>query len=244
MLNAVIGPSDGVSTDNAIVRWDGTNGRLVQNSTATLSDAGALALPVGGSIAISNVAGANGEQMLGSWVANVYTIDVTKSGSGTFRNLKLNTGACAYTAKGTLAASSGLEAAHLFEANVSQSGTGGYTVLRLNLTATSIGSGAARLIRAEVGGATRFSVDSGGGVDSIASIVAHSATAIPAGGTQGAGFRFSSTTLFGVFFGSGAPTLSAAKGSLYLRSDGSGTTDRAYINTDGGTTWTAITTVA
>ena len=72
----------------------------------------------------------------------------------------------------------------------------------------------------------------------------HSGTAIPAGGTAGAGLRFSSTSNFGVFFGSGAPTLAAAKGSLYLRSDGSGTTDRAYINTNGSTTWTALTTVA
>lgn len=79
------------------------------------------------------------------------------------------------------------------------------------------------------------------------SSAAHSilpATSIPAGGTAGAGLKFSSTSNFGVFFGSGAPSLSAAKGSLYLRSDGSGTTDRAYINTDGGTTWTALTTVA
>jgi hypothetical protein len=68
--------------------------------------------------------------------------------------------------------------------------------------------------------------------------------AIAAGGTSGKGFAFSSTANFGVFFGSGAPTISAAKGSLYLRSDGSSTTTRAYINTDGGTTWTAITTVA
>lgn len=70
------------------------------------------------------------------------------------------------------------------------------------------------------------------------------ATAIPAGGTAGAGYKFSSTSNFGVFFGSGAPTLSAAKGSLYLRSDGSTTNDRAYINTNGTTTWTALTTVA
>ena len=77
-----------------------------------------------------------------------------------------------------------------------------------------------------------------------ASITAHGGTAIPAGGTAGAGFLLSSTSNFGVFFGSGAPTLSAAKGSLYLRSDGSSTSTRAYINTDGATTWTAITTVA
>lgn len=44
--------------------------------------------------------------------------------------------------------------------------------------------------------------------------------------------------------GSGAPTLSAAQGSIYFRTDGTTTNDRAYINTDGGTTWTALTTAA
>lgn len=48
----------------------------------------------------------------------------------------------------------------------------------------------------------------------------------------------------GFHFGSGAPTISAAKGSIYIRSDGSGVNNRAYINTDGGTTWTAFVTVA
>ncbi len=81
-------------------------------------------------------------------------------------------------------------------------------------------------------------------VQTAANLSIRTALAIPAGGTTGAGYRFSSTANFGVFFGSGAPTLTAAKGSLYLRSDGSGTTDRAYINTDGSTTWTALTTVA
>lgn len=81
-------------------------------------------------------------------------------------------------------------------------------------------------------------------VKSFSSLLLHKDTAMPAGGTAGAGLRFSSTSNFGVFFGSGAPTLSAAKGSLYLRSDGSTTNDRAYINTNGSTTWTALTTVA
>lgn len=47
-----------------------------------------------------------------------------------------------------------------------------------------------------------------------------------------------------VYVGSGAPTVSAAKGSLYLRTDGSTTNDRAYIATNSSGTWTAITTVA
>jgi hypothetical protein len=50
--------------------------------------------------------------------------------------------------------------------------------------------------------------------------------------------------LIGIFFGTGAPTFSAGKGSLYLRSDGSSTSTRAYINTDGATTWAAVTTAA
>jgi hypothetical protein len=74
------------------------------------------------------------------------------------------------------------------------------------------------------------------------SVNARATTAIPAGGTAGAGYTFSSTANFGVFFGSGAPTLSAAQGSLYLRSDGSTTNNRMYVNTNGTTGWTAVTT--
>jgi hypothetical protein len=71
-----------------------------------------------------------------------------------------------------------------------------------------------------------------------------SSTAVPAGGTAGAGYKFSSVANLGVFFGSGAPTLSAAQGSLYLRTDGSSTSTRMYVNTNGSTTWTAVTTAA
>ena len=79
-------------------------------------------------------------------------------------------------------------------------------------------------------------------VGSPGSLRIMNATSIPAGGTASAGYKFSSATDFGIFFGSGAPSLAAAKGSLYLRSDGSGVADRAYINTNGSTTWTAIAT--
>lgn len=48
----------------------------------------------------------------------------------------------------------------------------------------------------------------------------------------------------GVYSGAGAPSFTAAKGSLYLNTTGSSTSTRAYINTDGGTTWTAVTTAA
>ena len=91
-------------------------------------------------------------------------------------------------------------------------------------------------------GAEHTQVDTSGNFFLNGSLTILQATGIPAGGTAGAGYRLSSTTNFGIFFGSGAPTLSAAKGSLYLRSDGSGTTDRMYVNTNGSTTWTNVVT--
>lgn len=75
-------------------------------------------------------------------------------------------------------------------------------------------------------------------------ISAGKTAAITAGGDATNAYFITSTLFFGVYAGSGAPTISAAKGSLYLRSDGSATNNRMYVNTDGSTTWTAVTTVA
>lgn len=88
------------------------------------------------------------------------------------------------------------------------------------------------------GAATAASVAATGAVS------AYTGTAVPAGGTAGAGFKLSSTANLGIFFGSGAPTLSAAQGSLYIRTDGSSTSTRLYVNTTGSTTWTNVTTAA
>jgi hypothetical protein len=81
-------------------------------------------------------------------------------------------------------------------------------------------------------------------VSAVGAATILSGTAVPPGGTVGAGYKFSSVANFGVFFGSGAPSLVAAKGSLYLRSDGSTTNDRMYVNTDGAATWTNVVTSA
>lgn len=44
--------------------------------------------------------------------------------------------------------------------------------------------------------------------------------------------------------GTGAPTFTANKGTLYVRLDGSSTSTRLYVNTDGATTWTNFTSAA
>lgn len=67
--------------------------------------------------------------------------------------------------------------------------------------------------------------------------------AVPAGGSAAVSARLG-TSGPGIFVGSGAPSVSAPQGSLYLRTDGSSISTRAYINTDGATTWTNLVTAA
>lgn len=44
--------------------------------------------------------------------------------------------------------------------------------------------------------------------------------------------------------GTGAPTFAAAQGSLYLNITGSSTSTRLYVNSNGSTTWVAVTTAS
>ena len=109
------------------------------------------------------------------------------------------------------------------------------TITNSNITGTTVSVS---------GNVTGGNVLSSAVVSAVGAATILSGTAVPAGGTAGAGYKFSSTANLGVFFGSGAPSLAAAKGSLYLRTDGSTTNNRMYVNTDGSTTWTAVITAA
>jgi hypothetical protein len=114
-----------------------------------------------------------------------------------------------------------------------------------NFTITNFVSGKNITIEQVGPGAVLIAANGAAGISVVGqSINVAPNVATTSGGVQGAGIQFGSTFLFGIYFGSGAPTLSAAKGSLYLRSDGSTTNDRMYVNTNGSTTWTAVTTAA
>jgi hypothetical protein len=79
-------------------------------------------------------------------------------------------------------------------------------------------------------------------ITATGNITADSATGLVAGGAS----AFIATNVaagMGMYIGSGAPTIAAAKGSIYLRSDGSSTSTRLYVS-DGSTTWIAVTTAS
>jgi hypothetical protein len=64
--------------------------------------------------------------------------------------------------------------------------------------------------------------------------------ATPAGGSANVRLSIGSGAI-GHYIGTGDPTVSAAKGSIYVRTDATTTTSRLWINTDGATAWTYFT---
>jgi hypothetical protein len=83
-------------------------------------------------------------------------------------------------------------------------------------------------------------------LDNNGDTIVRPATATPASGSAAARLLFGTTAGFGIYYGSGSPSgaLTAAQGSIYLRSDGSSVATRLYVNTNGSTTWTSFTSAA
>lgn len=135
----------------------------------------------------------------------------------------------------TLVTGSSLITSGAFATTLTATGTTNVTLPTTGTLATLAGSEA--LSNKTITGVT---------VGITGAFTARNATATPAAASSVAALLFSTTALLGVFWGTGSPNtaLTAAKGSLYLRTDGSTTNDRIYTNTDGSTAWTNITTAA
>ena len=104
------------------------------------------------------------------------------------------------------------------------------------------GSTGAVTVTGTFGAATSVTSLAATTVTATGNITADSATGLVAGGAS----AFIATNVaagMGMYIGSGAPTIAAAKGSIYLRSDGSSTSTRLYVS-DGSTTWIAVTTAS
>lgn len=131
-------------------------------------------------------------------------------------------------------------------------GANGQTNPAFNVDASTASSATGFNVKSAAAGAgVALSVISSGSNESMTlnakgtgTITVQSAIAVPAGGSAAASLLMSSTASLGIYFGSGAPTVSAAQGSVYIRTDGSSTSTRLYINTNGSTTWTNVTTAA
>lgn len=122
--------------------------------------------------------------------------------------------------------------------------TGNAAASGVAIAATSSGANENLTVDAKGTGMITLNPTATGVVNAVRKLVVMSNTPTPAGGTAGAGIQLGTTSNLGIFFGSGAPTLAAAQGALYIRTDGSSTSTRLYVNTNGSTTWTNVTTAA
>lgn len=112
----------------------------------------------------------------------------------------------------------------------------GVTLKDSNVSATNVTAGGTL----SVTGATTLT----GAVSTVGQLSLQTSTAPPAAGASTSGIKVSSTANFGLFWGSGAPTFSAAQGSIYMRTDGSSTSTRLYVNSTGATTWVNFTSAS
>lgn len=187
----------------------------------------------------------NYERLAARWSGNVAQIGTEIGGTGTSRllqlglgtgkvniypssqlaatgtvNVSVNTGtpgASQQSVIGTLSASSGTQYGLSVSPTFNQSSTAGYSALHVNATQTATGSGTKRLIDAQVGGTSLFTVDNSGAV----SVSGTTATIRAGTGTP-----------------EGAVTASA--GSMFLRTDGgAGTTLYIKESGTGNTGWVA-----
>lgn len=120
------------------------------------------------------------------------------------------------------------------------------TIYGISVAAGAISSALSLTSTLSVTGASTLSgaITAGSTISTTGQLSVQTSTAPPAAGASTSGIKFSSTANLGLFWGSGAPTFSAAQGSLYLRTDGSSSSTRAYMNSTGSTTWVAVTTAS
>lgn len=146
------------------------------------------------------------------WSSDIYTIQTEVGGTGTARQISVSAGSAGSIAvfggtqsptvgtvrlraslsaangtiagvNGTLSAASGVQYGLSVAPTHTQTSTAGYTALLVNSTETTTGSGAKKLIDAQVAGTSKFAVDNTGVVTATASAAAGTAVvraAVPA----------------------------------------------------------------
>jgi hypothetical protein len=167
---------------------------------------GGVALPAANSLTLYNTAdqATNYERLRSYWSGNTAYVTTENGGTGTLRNLYLSVGAArgllinaspatagryqlseatgftngvGVAMTNTFTTSSGMNVGLSVSTTLTQSSTAGYTTLLLSSTETSTGSGIKRLIDAQVGGTSKYYLQSTGqstqGDYSLTSAVLH-----------------------------------------------------------------------
>lgn len=172
-------------------------------------------------------------------LSNQAFLAVGSAGTGWVARGNLTTGTTPVfqvTNNASLTSSSTVQVGSEVALTANQTSTAGYKAHRVVVTETGTGSGQKDLQSLETAAGVKARVDN------VGTPVFAAGTAPPASGSVVACIKLSSTSNLGFCVGDGAPTFSAAKGTFYSNTTATTTTTRLYVNTDGGTTWTNLTT--
>lgn len=259
--------SSGNITDNAIVRGDG-GAKGIQGSDLTIGDlTGGNVTVTGGAANLTLLSGTGNSRTMtlqtttsGGTATNALVI------SGTQRVTVSSTETSTSASTGSLVTNGGIGCGQTLTAGTNIIGQnmtlGGYIGNYAGGVVMFIGSSAGASVTKMTFDFTPTSSTMGIGVSSSAITIyrgdgsnggtfnvtgtlnAASGVATPVNGSSSARILLGTTANLGLYYGSGAPTVTAAKGSVYLRTDGSGVNDRMYVATDSAGAWTAVVTVA
>jgi len=116
------------------------------------------------------------------------------------------------------------------------------TAKAVTMGSTLAVTGASTLTGGVAGAIAATGAVSGTTISGTGIVTAVSGTAPAAGGTKYVQLGTAAGPT--LCAGSGAPTIAATRGSLYVRTDAAATDTRLYINSDGDTTWTVFAAAA
>lgn len=264
----VITSAVGTSSGN-VVTIDGTQ-TLTNKTGSALTLTGATTVAQDGEIQLYNTADqtTNFERLRLYWTSNRIQFDVDRGGTGIARTLRISTSAASlqvmgaanatgaigvsgntgntaaavqFSVSGTMSATSTSQSSVAIIPTINNSSTGGYTALLINPTETSVGSGTKRLIDAQVGGTSRFTVDNAGVVNAVGGLQVNS---VPVATTTGAETLTNKVIKTSFLYGSGdaanIPTVrfssgynAAGNNILWLQSAPNGSGPTLGVHRDG-----------
>lgn len=199
-----------------------TPGPISLTGTTTINTAEAAVTTIGtGGTGAVNIGNATGNTAVTGTLTATGNISSSGGSVSSFSTVNAGTGITSTTGNIT-ATAGGVFANTVVNAGTTVTAGTGITATTGNIVATA----------GQVNAGT--TITAGTGITSTAGNIRTAAV--------GAGFVFSNNVAIVSGTGSPAGAVAAPQGSLYLRTDGSSTSTRAYINTDGVTAWTAITT--
>src|SRR5882672_984766 len=209
--------------------------------------AGTLIKTVGGATVVSGIDFTATTFSTGSFLANGFSVGATgliiSGGAGIASGIVQLSG----TTSGNIQLQTSATSNLLTVTQPVQVGVIGATAGTLSLAGLT--SGSSTLSCSSTGGtlqlgAGNLTIDASGNLITAGKSKVGSTTAPVAGGDSTNAYLYGSGSNFGIYFGAGAPTITAAQGSIYLNTTGSSTSTRLYVNTTGSTTWTNFTSAA